>query len=290
MTFPSGASPPATFRREHSKSRALRSFRIPCLRTRYKAWPLMLSQQFAPHGDLIESTFFIDPGAQANSLVMQRLFVNLDYDLPPLLKAVQQDWITSCQNAAVVSALVAAVVAQLISTMNLAGGSDSGISNPAALKALTIFAWSALLLSCSATISALLLIDVFGELPLRAARETNAPRVDERVGATVSQLLEQSGMRSNWTLIRLHWLVSLVASIGCMMVQIILYVWLTVGLAVKIVLLLVTIFSVLPLLFLIPPRRQHFVSSPTPPPVLSVPVTANRCSVVSSTTMRNSPA
>ncbi len=88
--------------------------------------------------------------------------------------------------------------------MNLAGGSDSGISNPAALKALTIFAWSALLLSCSATISALLLIDVFGELPLRAARETNAPRVDEMVGATVSQLLEQSGMRSNWTLIRLH--------------------------------------------------------------------------------------
>ncbi|KAA1476412.1 hypothetical protein DENSPDRAFT_843367 [Dentipellis sp. KUC8613] len=222
---------------------------------------------------------------------MPRLFVRLDYDLPPLLKAIQQDWITSCQNAAVVSALVASIVAQLISTMNLAGGSDSGISNPAALKALTIFAWSALLLSCSATISALLLIDGFGELPWRAARETNAPKTSETSGATISQLLENAGMRSGWKLIRLHWLISLVASICCMIVQIILYVWLTVGLAVKIVLLLVTVFSVLPLLYLIPPRRQRFSPPSTPTPAVLQPVIVDqRYSMVSSTTMRNSPA
>ncbi|TFY70605.1 hypothetical protein EVG20_g2401 [Dentipellis fragilis] len=192
-------------------------------------------------------------------------FVQLDKVLPPVIESIRTDWITSCQSAAVVSALFASIAAQLLSTMGLTGDSSSGVTNAAALKALMVFAYSSLLLSCSATISSLILIDEFGELPMHAARTKDAPRREDTVGASTSELLEMFGARPKWKWVMYHWLVCLVAGICCMVMQIILYVWLTEGLAVKIVLLLVTVFTVLPLLFLIPARRRHSFSAPHSP-------------------------
>ncbi|TFY70608.1 hypothetical protein EVG20_g2405 [Dentipellis fragilis] len=191
-------------------------------------------------------------------------FLDLNYQLPALIKGLQEGWIASCENAAVVSVLVASIVAQLMSTMGLTGGPDdeNGISNHATVKALTVFAYSALLFSCSATISALLLIDEFGELPYRAAtRRGIAPEKDEKILASLPDLLDRSGLRSHWSWVRRHWLFSLNAGIGCMIVQIIVYVWSTEGHSVKIVLLLVTVFSILPLLFVIVPRSEAPVTS-----------------------------
>ncbi|KAA1476406.1 hypothetical protein DENSPDRAFT_510161 [Dentipellis sp. KUC8613] len=131
--------------------------------------------------------------------------VDLDYKLPESIKGALEGWIGSCQNAAVASVLVASIVAQLMSPVGIIQDPDAskGSINPAALKALTVFSYTALLLSCGATLGALLLIDEFGQLPYRAAQQDNALR-GGKIASSLYTFLDGFGLRSDCRLIRAY--------------------------------------------------------------------------------------
>ncbi|TFY70595.1 hypothetical protein EVG20_g2410 [Dentipellis fragilis] len=174
---------------------------------------------------------------KSSFMAANSLRLNLKYKLPDPIKGVLKGWIGSCQNAAVVSVLVASIVAQLMSPMGIIQDpdTDNGTINPAALKALTVFAYSVLLLTCGATLSALLLIDEFGELPYRAAKQSSPPTADDpSIGTSLSTHLQDSGLHPDWRWIRAHF---------------------------KIILLLVTVFSIAPLVLLVLPPPRHFITT-----------------------------
>ena len=76
-------------------------------------------------------------------------------------------------------------------------------SDHAATKALLIFSYCALFFSCSATLSALMLTDEFGELPLRASQKEGLLK-DGTYFASTSDLLELYGARPSWKWVMWH--------------------------------------------------------------------------------------
>ena len=104
--------------------------------------------------------------------------------------------------------LFAAVESQLISyvksqfTPGTNGGPDAG-QPLSTQRAILIFSYAGLLFSCSAAVSSFILTDVFGELPIRAAR-MNLRGLEEKINASPHELLRQFGASSLWQYVMSH--------------------------------------------------------------------------------------
>ncbi|KAI0067481.1 hypothetical protein BV25DRAFT_1107118 [Artomyces pyxidatus] len=202
----------------------------------------------------------IDP-----TMYTRSLRTNVAYELPPTVKSLNEGWIATCQSAATVSGLFAAVEAHLLVFVK----NPSNYTNSprySVMQALLIFTYSALFFSLSATISSLVLTDEFGELPVRASRKSN-PVKQGTFDSSAASLLEVYGARKSWRWVMWHWLFTLIAALICVVVQILLYVWLEESVAVRVTVLCVGVFGILPLLHFLPhtsgSKRNSFVVSPT---------------------------
>ncbi|KAI0067850.1 hypothetical protein BV25DRAFT_875925 [Artomyces pyxidatus] len=184
---------------------------------------------------------------------------NVAYELPPTVKSLNDGWLATCQSAAIVSGLFAIVEAQLLTFVKL----PSSYTHPpsfAAMQALLVFTYSALFFSLSATISSLILTDEFGELPVRASRKSN-PVKQGTFDSSAASLLEVYGARKSWRWLMWHWVLTLNGAVVCLAVQIVLYVWLQETVAIKVVVLCIAVFGLLPLLHFLPQRPSSKRSS-----------------------------
>lgn len=98
------------------------------------------------------------------------------------------------------SGFLAIVSAQLLATIKTISF-DNSHSN--SVKFLLLLSYSGLALSCSATISSLILVDKLGELPIRASRMRELDNVESIDGETIS-ILRRYGAGESWELVMWH--------------------------------------------------------------------------------------
>ncbi|KAI0048488.1 hypothetical protein FA95DRAFT_1490826, partial [Auriscalpium vulgare] len=174
-------------------------------------------------------------------------------ELPATVKSLNEGWLATFQTAATISGLLAVVQAQLISFVKNPANYDS-TPNHASMQALLALTYCDLFLCLSATVSALILTDEFGELPVRASRVSDPIKVGT-FDSSAASLLEVYGARKSWRWVMFHWLATLLLAVLCMIAQVALYVWLQESLAVKVTVVVVGVFGILPLLHFIPAIR-----------------------------------
>ncbi|KAI0313514.1 hypothetical protein OF83DRAFT_1141015 [Amylostereum chailletii] len=180
--------------------------------------------------------------------------IKVGYVLPPAVEALKQGWLSTFQSAATVSGLLAAVEAQLLVFFKASDTFNAG-TNEGHIQAVVGLTYAGLLLSISATIGALILTDEFTALPTRAARKSTDLEAlqNTKFMGPITLLLKTHGLRSSVSLIIYHWLISLVAAAICTTIKLSIYVISQEAIALKVSVLCMGIFTVLPLLYLVVP-------------------------------------
>ncbi|PPQ69980.1 hypothetical protein CVT25_001532 [Psilocybe cyanescens] len=162
-------------------------------------------------------------------------------ELPPTVVSVRDGWQWTCQSGAVVSGLLAAVAAQLL-TLFKAPPPD-GVKAPAegAQTVLLIACYSAIFLNISATISSFILIDKLGEIGFKSSSkhpiydpESTSGKDIGSILKTQEQLMMDYGASRMWKPMLWHCIISLI-------VAILIYVVMQENLAVKVSLLVITV-------------------------------------------------
>ncbi|EIM86850.1 uncharacterized protein STEHIDRAFT_168738 [Stereum hirsutum FP-91666 SS1] len=173
---------------------------------------------------------------------------DISYDLPAILKAVQSSWISSSQSAAAVSALIVLLDAQLLTFMKAQPPLASRANVDQSVQDVMLgFVYSGLLLNIGATVSSLIITEMFGEMPLNAARsDPETLHAQGRLSASTADLLARYGVSRGVRSITWHWFLSLFLGILCSMIGVLMYVWTTEPLVTRIVMTVVAVFSVFP--------------------------------------------
>lgn len=170
----------------------------------------------------------------------------LDYELPPTIESIKNGWQTTCQSGVIVSGLLAVTAAQLLTffknTSNFNNESTAG-----AHTFLVLLCYGSLFFNTSASISSFVLIDRLGELQFRAAQKDQS--ILPSGGFTslgADNLLIRFGAGRLWTCIAWHWVLSYLAGIWCMILQVLTYIWLQESAPIRITMTTLAGFSILP--------------------------------------------
>ncbi|EIM86852.1 uncharacterized protein STEHIDRAFT_157145 [Stereum hirsutum FP-91666 SS1] len=135
--------------------------------------------------------------------------MEVSYTLPPAIQSIQASYISSSQSAAAVSALIAATDAQLLGFMKgikLTDPTEPFSMHPGVYNAMLGLNYAGLFLCISATISQLIMTEIFGELPLNAARKSvgegqfKSMHRNGAISSSLSDLLVRYGARPGF-----HW-------------------------------------------------------------------------------------
>jgi len=186
---------------------------------------------------------------------------NIAYELPSTVKALNDGWLATYQISTVVAALFVVVEVNLLTFIKDEAHYANKDLNRSARHALLIFTYSALFFCVSATISGLILMDQFGELPVRASRKKD-PIQQGVFDSGALDLLRTYGAKRSWIWVMWHWLFCLVAGTISLITQVLLYVWLEESDSVRITLTFISLFAVLPLLHLVPRPQGRGKLSP----------------------------
>ncbi|KAK0194354.1 hypothetical protein F5146DRAFT_1035496 [Armillaria mellea] len=175
----------------------------------------------------------------------------LTYQLPSLVEYNRQGWQTTCSSAAVVTSLLAAVAAGVLSAINdiVNDGNFKQTANPHVLDFLYVASFGAIILNASATVTSLFLIDELADLPALAS-DLDKPKEGSVTSDT--DILVYYGLGNMWTWTRWHWIISLVLGVWCLFLQVIVFVYITQTTPVKVMMTLATVFAVLPMYRLVP--------------------------------------
>ncbi|KAI0048457.1 hypothetical protein FA95DRAFT_1605210 [Auriscalpium vulgare] len=174
--------------------------------------------------------------------------IHIGYRLPHTVKAIGAAWTATCQSSAVVTALLAAIQVQLLTFFKDPRAPDVQCT------AIMLATYAGLFLSVSATISSLIITDEVGELPMRAARQSQ-PEDKGIIFECTRELLQRYGARPSFFWVQLHWLLSLGLSIMCLIIQVLIYIWVHEKVVTKVVTLCIALFGLLPLLHFFPGPR-----------------------------------
>ncbi|TFK37684.1 hypothetical protein BDQ12DRAFT_750514, partial [Crucibulum laeve] len=170
--------------------------------------------------------------------------------LPPTIQSIQDGWLRTCQNGTIVSALLTAAAAQLLSFFKSASSFDEGRNNPNAARTfLLIICYSSLFFNVSASISSFILIDKLGELPFRASQrgqQTLPPPQTAMSSTDPDYLLKRYGIGRWWSFLIWHWLFCFVLGIWCIILQLLTYIWLQETLPIQISMSCLAAFTLLP--------------------------------------------
>ncbi|KAH9019988.1 hypothetical protein EDB85DRAFT_2006555 [Lactarius pseudohatsudake] len=153
--------------------------------------PPFPSQPKCPCGRPLEQTSHARPFLRSCRILADYLAD----ELPSTVKSLNDGWLSVCQTAA------AAVCCTPDFHKN-----PVHYTHPhtrAARQALLAFSYCALVFSCSATISSLVLTDEFGELPVRASRKSD-PIKQGLFDSSSASLLEVYGARRSWRWVMWH--------------------------------------------------------------------------------------
>ncbi|GLB42671.1 hypothetical protein LshimejAT787_1201200 [Lyophyllum shimeji] len=184
----------------------------------------------------------------------------LDYELPRTPKEVMEAWMPRLQAVAIVTALLAGIEAQLLSSL-----AELTPDSTAADRAVRFFAYSGLLLNLGATLSTILLLIAVASLPT-AARQIyvscahSYPRrifhshgsrkaeLNQRLleGNGETYLLRAFGIARGWGFMLRHCISCFMGGVMCTFVHISINLWLVEDTVVAGVVMPVVFFSMVP--------------------------------------------
>ncbi|KAG9005297.1 hypothetical protein FRB93_009851 [Tulasnella sp. JGI-2019a] len=148
----------------------------------------------------------------------------LSYELPPLVRDVQQGWSGSSQAAAVVSALFAGIEVSFLTLIKTPPDPGSTLRNasPGLFRFLLLSTYAALCFNSAATITSLVISDQLGEMPFRS----RGVRLSE-VPASAHHLLENYKVsRRGWSWLIAYCYTLLFCGGVCVFSSIGVYIWL----------------------------------------------------------------
>jgi hypothetical protein len=140
----------------------------------------------------------------------------LDYELPKTVAAVRDGWQWTCSSGAVVSGLLAASAAQLLSLFK---------GNPPASNLVIGLCYAAIFLNISATIGSFVITDSLGDVAYRSSRRSQQLASISNFDGTQSRLLTTFGVGSCWDVMLWHWLITFYCGIFSLILAVAIYVW-----------------------------------------------------------------
>ncbi|KAG8864620.1 hypothetical protein FRB96_005124 [Tulasnella sp. 330] len=125
----------------------------------------------------------------------------LDYEIPKVVDTLREGRLSSCNAAAIVTALFATIEATMISVLKTSTAHSHGSAS--AMRLLLILSYAGLILNASTTFTALLLIDRLGNLTFRSMKAP--PTVTISSLQTGRRLLGRFGASGiTWDIMEFH--------------------------------------------------------------------------------------
>ncbi|KAJ7897841.1 hypothetical protein B0H13DRAFT_2521420 [Mycena leptocephala] len=165
-----------------------------------------------------------------------------NYKLPPLVDAVRKNWERTLQSGLILSAsfAIASILLFTAIPMSIMLGSS------AADAVLQVFAYGSVVFNLSGALGSFVLIDLLGDMPLKASRG-NLAQLPEHPPTTSVAILRSHGIPASWTWIMFHWACLSQVGMWFFFVELVLYAWLTQAIAIKVASVVFTSAAVLPL-------------------------------------------
>ncbi|KAF9485442.1 hypothetical protein BDN70DRAFT_977541, partial [Pholiota conissans] len=207
--------------------------------------------------------------------------------LPPTVEAVRSGWKDTSQGGAVVSGLLAAVAAQLLSYFRSAATYSRRQDSQNAIDAVVALCYAALFFNIGATISAFIIVDKLGSLTLVSARRDSSSTKIGSFSGTETEILEHFGAGKNWKYIQWHWVICFYSGTICLTVLLLTFIWLQEAYWIGVLISLIGIFAFIPSLAVLifaggpgggadshkctnaSPERRPFLPSTMPVPISS---------------------
>ncbi|KAL0952710.1 hypothetical protein HGRIS_006946 [Hohenbuehelia grisea] len=193
----------------------------------------------------------------------QSTSLNLEEKLPEFVDALRNGWISTFQAAATVSALFAAVAAQLFVFMKAPGsfsretssGSDKDVPtdiDTPAYRFLLVLAYASIICNCNATLAALAISDRLGNLPYQSQLlSANEPKVTCILGSE-HDVLQKFGIGESWPLNFWLWYLSFLLGIVTTVAEIYVYMYMKESVIVRIMVSFLLVMAGSHLWFFIP--------------------------------------
>ncbi|KAN0139306.1 hypothetical protein V8E53_002807 [Lactarius tabidus] len=173
------------------------------------------------------------------------------HELPSPIRPLNDRRLAIYRSSTVLARRFAVLEVHLLSFVKNDANFDNSIGN-SAKNTLALFTYLALFFCLGAVISGHILIYWSMEFPMRPPQE----RVSVREGSPDGGTLDRRSHEVERTWVRVsviwHWAFSLIAGTVSFMTQVLLYVWLGEPNYVRIIVSIITVFVVLPLVYLIP--------------------------------------
>ncbi|KAF9062610.1 hypothetical protein BDP27DRAFT_1336413 [Rhodocollybia butyracea] len=182
--------------------------------------------------------------------------IHLNYELPPLVKALKKGFETFLTAACIVSVLLAATAATVSGTISR----DTSLQTRRK-DLLLALSYIAISFNISATINALCVMDRLAALPISARGRTGRNHLPELKSRPMTAILRAfDGKKGLMRFLYVSWMFSFSFGIIFDFLQLVLYAWNVETLGVKIAVTIAVIFSALPFVVYI---FTHFLPKPT---------------------------
>ncbi|KAF9256337.1 hypothetical protein L218DRAFT_219439 [Marasmius fiardii PR-910] len=170
----------------------------------------------------------------------------LGYQLPKLVEAKQNRWLSTLKDSAITSAVLTLLSGQLVLFYK------NGFSPPNHSRSLAISILSHLsfIFNLCAVFSSIVLANKLGRLTDVAARRDAAAPQEGYLSANRS-FLKVYGFKTSWYLMAIQWVICFSFGIGCLLGQVMVYVWTDESLPVKIVTTCLITLALPPLVFVL---------------------------------------
>ncbi|PPQ63326.1 hypothetical protein CVT24_006771 [Panaeolus cyanescens] len=187
------------------------------------------------------------PATQTLRIIkMHRQTTALHYKLPSTVEAIQQNWVDCMKSGTIISGLLAvisAVLLVLFKVISLMGNTSIPISDSITLETLS---YTSLFLNISSGSSSVLLLNRLGEITYRSAKDPQ-PRMGGRSYLNAHELLREFKIGKTWTFVLWHWIICLLSGIGCLLAELLVYIWVVESKSVRIGMACLGAFCVVPI-------------------------------------------
>ncbi|KAG7089733.1 hypothetical protein E1B28_011387 [Marasmius oreades] len=156
--------------------------------------------------------------------------LSLGYRLPKLIEAKQKRWIRTLKDGTIISSILTVVSGQLLIFYR---SSFSSLNQDRSL-AIAFLSNLSFIFNLISTFISIVLANKLGRLPDVAARRDAIAPQDGYVSASGGSL-KLYGLKTSWYLMAFYWAICFSSGIGCLLAQVMVYVWMDEALPVKIV-------------------------------------------------------
>ncbi|KAG8943801.1 hypothetical protein FRC04_002495 [Tulasnella sp. 424] len=159
-----------------------------------------------------------------------------DYELPKIVQSSRESWMEVAKALAIVCALLAGVEAQFLQIMGSVPDKSAGLPKYRAIRALS---YISLLLNIAAVVGTFFMLDILTELPFRVYKYGHNQEGERPTKHSISAMLKEFGADRRWTVAKVFTQLCSIIGMLTAVIQIIMWVWMTEGREVSVVVTLV---------------------------------------------------